>query len=385
MRKILIILLLAIVTITLTFLTLRVMWASRERTDLNVYILNKSVIHPEEAEHKSVVWLLNHYRFTHPERGAYSYRHDYHGFFPIDPKNELFDFRSVRISEVEHYASTLDVAYYVDCYGVYPFEWYKGKSKPTRTQRVYGGLNQNDYLLMKKMLDRGKLVIAEYSLFGSPTNALVRSKTEALLGVKWLGWTGRYFHSFDVSSPNGPPGWMKNLYESQHLGVWPSGGSGIILLNHDGILEVLELGKHIKSRYPEINVTENATSRFGVRQNMPFVQWFEFINPGLNHVPATFTIDVTESGRAVLEGIGLSPSFPAVIEHSGDERFFYFCGNFASNPVQMWTASLAHGKRINNFLYRFRAPQGSRFLNDFYFPLLGGIIKEYANEMGEVQ
>lgn len=63
--------------------------------------------------------------------------------------------KGIRISEVDSFANFFDAAYLADCYGVQSFEWYKGKAQPTISQKVYGGLNQNDYLFIKNMLEKG--------------------------------------------------------------------------------------------------------------------------------------------------------------------------------------------------------------------------------------
>lgn len=372
-------------SLLLIFLILRIIWSFEEKKILNVYILDKTVNTLDRQEHKSFTWLLNNSRFVMPNKKSYSYTKDYYGFFPVDIDNEVFDFKSLRINEVDSYAEAYDIAYYTDCYGVYSFEWYKGKTKPIRSQKVYGGLNQNDYLLLKKMLNTGKLVLAEYNMFSTPTNALVRSKTEDLLGISWSGWSGKYFETLDISEANGPPEWMKNLFESQHMGIWPNDQQGIVLINNDGLIEVLVLEKHIKSRFPIIQSNDNAIERFGLTQNINYEQWFEFINPGNNQVHSSFFIDVTEQGKETLKRIGLSNVFPAVIEGNGDEKYFYFCGDFAENPAKIWNAKLYGGKWMNHFIYRFNQSNRAKFFRYYYTPLLNGILNEYYNSKESMQ
>lgn len=379
MKRIVIIIGICLGTIAFAYFALRAIWSFKDKKVLNIYILNKTVTRYDRHEHKSFTWLLNNARFVMPDMKSYSKTKDYFGFFPVDIENEVFDFKSVRINEVDGYAAAFDVAYYADCYGVHSFEWYKGKTKPIRSQKVYGGLNQNDFLLLKKMLETGKLVLAEYNMFSTPTNALIRSKTESLMDIGWTGWSGRYFPTFDVTSEDGPPEWMKNLFESQHMGVWPADQSGIVLLNNDGLLEVLVMDKHLNSSVPIIESTPEAVSRFGVKEKVPFVQWFEFISPGGNKIPASIKIDVNPEGQKVLSRIGLSATIPAVIEHSGEHKYFYFCGDFAENPAKMWTAKMAGGKSLNHFLTRFGSPEQANFFKYFYSPLTNTILTEYYN------
>lgn len=379
MKKLIYIIILLFAFVVTIYLILRIGWSFNDTKVLNVYILDKTVNTNDRLEHKSFTWLLNNNRYLKPNHKNYSYSKDYYGFFPVDIENEVFDFKSIRINEVETYAENYDVAYYTDCYGVYSFEWYKGKTKPIRSQKVYGGLNQNDYLLMKNMIESGKLIIAEFNMFSTPTNALVRSKTEDLLGISWSGWSGKYFVTLNVDDENGPDEWMKNLYESQHLGVWPNNQSGIVLLNNDGLIEVLVNGKHLNSSLPSIKSTDDMVNRFHVANDIPYEQWFEFIKPGNNKVSSSFNIDATDEGIAIFDKLGLSNSFPAIIEGSSDKKFFYFCGDFAENPVQIGTAKLLGGRWINHFIYRFNASNRANFFRYYYSPLIDGILEEHYN------
>ena len=361
-------------------LSLHIGWRFKDRQVVNVYILDKTVTQHDRPEHKSLVWTLNHNRFVKANGASYSNKNDYFGFFPVDIETETFDFRSIRINEVEEFSNLYDVAYYADCYGVQSFEWYKGKSKPVRSQKVYGGLNQNDYLLLKKMLEKEKLVIAEYNMFSTPTNALVRIKTEELLDLNWRGWAGKYFQSLNVNATNGPPEWMKNLYESQHLGVWPNGKEGIVLINNDGLIEVLAIDEHLKQSIPTIKSTDGAVKRFGVAKEIAYEHWFEIVEPGANTVHAHFAIDVTPEGEEKLKRIGITPSFPAVIEGRNNGWMFYFCGDFAENPTHLWTAKLAGGRGVNHFITRFGATNRAKFFKHYYQPLIKNILNEYAEQ-----
>jgi hypothetical protein len=376
MKKVLTIIGFSLGILFFIYLLLRLIWSFNEKKELNIYILDKTVTRSDRPEHKAFTWLLNNNRYVLPNKKGYSHTKDYYGFFPVNIKDEIFDFKSIRINEVDAYAAVFDVAYYTDCYGVHSFEWYKGKTKPIRSQKVYGGLNQNDYLLIKKMIDNGKLVIAEYNMFSTPTNALVRSKTEALLDISWTSWLGKYFSTLDVGKNGGPPEWMKNLYESQHLGVWPTNKDGIVLLSNDGLIELLIQDIHLNSSLPSIVTQPNEVLRFGVNENVLFEQWFEFINPGQNHVVSYFEMDVNSKGEEVLAKLGLNTVTPAVIM-SPNGTYYYLCGNFAENPVQMWTAKIAGGKWINSFLYQFGAKNRANFFSKYYTPLINTILEEH--------
>ena len=45
----------------------------------------------------------------------------------------------------------------------------RGINKSRKSRKLYGGLNNNDFLLIKEMKDRNKLIILEYNSFDYPT------------------------------------------------------------------------------------------------------------------------------------------------------------------------------------------------------------------------
>ncbi|MDD2548655.1 MAG: hypothetical protein PHD00_01025 [Bacteroidales bacterium] len=357
---------------------LHVIWLVQPKHTLNLYIQDKSVTALDRPEHKSLVWILNHKRITKPNEKMYSNTKDYFGFHPIDIEDNTFNLRNIRINEIDSFAKYYDVAYLTDCYGVHSFEWYKGKTQPIRSQKVYGGLNQNDYLFIKSMLEKGKLVIGEYNMLNAPTNALVRTKTESLLNITWHGWTGKYFSTLNTNRSNGPAEWIKNLYESQHFNEWPANKGGIIILSNDGQIELLAKDEHLNTCLPTIETEHNIASQLGVNSKVPFDHWFEFISAGSNSIVANLNIDVNEKGLAKLKKLGLTPFTPAVIKGSEGNNFYYFCGDFADNPASLWTAKLWGGQWLNKMIYYKKNYARMKFFNDFYAPLIEGILFEQA-------
>lgn len=380
MRRIILIVGMSGLLIVSLYLFLRAKWATTPKKILNILVVDKTVSNYDRTEHKSLFWLLNNKRFVLPNSMAYNYKSDYYGFFPVDIDNEVFEFKSVRINEVDAFAAAYEAMYLADCYGVYSFEWYKEKKNIIRSQKIYGGLTQNDYLLMRKMLEKGKLVIAEHSLFGAPTNSLTRSKTESLLGVNWLGWAGKYFETLNVNEPNGPPEWMKNLYEAQHKGFWPENAEGIVLVSNDGLIELLQQGIHLKMAFPMLVSANDIQKKYGVTESIAFDQWFEFVNALGNEIVSSFYLNVNPEGQSVLNRLGLTSSFAAVIKGK-NQNYYYFCGDFTDNPCSMFTAKLAGGATLNGFFLNFTNSQGAKFFRKFYSPLVENILNEYYTSL----
>ncbi|BDX39530.1 hypothetical protein CYCD_28850 [Tenuifilaceae bacterium CYCD] len=358
-------------------LSLYLVWSLKPKQKLNIYILDKTVVLKDRPEHKAFVWLLNQNGYVGPDGKPYSASRDYWGFFPIDLPNQIFDFKAIRINEVDTYAAVYDAAYYTDCYGVYSFEWYKNIAQPIHSSKVFGGLNQNDYLLLKKMKEDGKLIIGEYNMFSTPTNALIRSKAEALFNLMWTGWSGKVYTNLDPNLPNGPAEWIPKLYESQHLKPWPKQSKGIVLISNDGLIDVLEQKESLKSLLPQIESTPTGQKKLGLPGKVAYSGWFEFIVPSVTAtIHANYKLDLTPAGVDQLGKIGLSDKFPAIIQAQENEPTFYFAGDFAENQVISATARMAGGKFLNRLFSKEN--EKFKFFDQFYTPLIENILDDYS-------
>lgn len=370
-----------VVLAIVAYFALRLIWCFQPKHEVNVFILDKTVTQASCPEHSSFIWILNNLRIVKPDKSAYKVKTDYMGFFPIDIEEEIFDFKTVRINQIETFAETNDMAYYTDCYGVLAFEWYKNfKPQKAPTSKVYGGLNQNDFLLLKKMNDLRKLVVGEYNMLGSPTNALIRNKVEKLFNIEWSGWTGKCFFNLDPNGADGPAEWMPKLYESQHLKPWPVDGQGIVLINNDGLIDVLLLGDDLNSPIPTISITDEQQNRYRLPKETSYTGWFEFVTEGSEAlVPATYRLNITAEGANHLAKIGVLANFPAIVQARADEPTFYFAGDFADNPSGRVFSKIYGGKYVNQ-LFAGDGYQKSFFAN-FYYPLIKGLIVDYCPNM----
>ena len=355
------------------------MWFFKAERLLNVYILDKTVPTTERTEHKSFNWILNHNRYLKPNGELYNTEKDYYGFFPLNSKSQEFDFKSVRIHEIEDVANTYDMLYYTDTYGVYYNEWYKKGTKDVKhSQKVYGGLNQNDYLLLKEMKKQKKLVITEFNLYNAPTNGLIREKVEDLFNLNWSGWTGKYYSSLDTADGKKFPPWIVNLYMEQNNNQWPFKNAGIVLVHKFGTIAILEQGIHLCEEIPFILAKKETIDRFGVPEKVHYPQWFDITFSGnQNDVLANFKIHINEKGDSILRHYNLKSVFPAVIEHTGDYNFYYFGGDFAENNVISKTAFFEGYHNIVSFFNTSNYKNTDKFYWQFYLPMMTTILDEY--------
>jgi hypothetical protein len=383
MNKKLLTLLITVGILILTLFGSWLMWFLKTEKVLNVYILDKTVPTIERTEHGSFNWLLNHDRYKKSNGDLYNINKDYYGFFPLNSKSQEFDFKSVRIHEIEEIAETYDMLYYTDTYGVYYNEWYKkGTQDVKHTQKVYGGLNQNDYLLLKEMKEQNKLIITEFNLYNAPTNGLIREKVEELFGLNWSGWTGKYFSSLDSTNGGNFPRWIVNLYQEQNNNQWPFKNAGIVLVHKFGTIAILEQGTHLNQEVPFILANQEMIDRFGVPETVHYPQWFDIsFTSDKNNVLANFKIHVNSSGDSLLRHYNLKPVFPAVVEHTTDYKFYYFGGDFAENSINSKSAYFEGYHNLASLFNGSNYNSTNKFYWQFYVPMMSTILENYYKEL----
>ena len=360
-----------------------VRWAFQEKKPMDIIILDKTVPTPERINHKSLTWILTNDRITKKSGGSYSFRKDYFGFVPTRPLREkLWDQRNLKLPEIMDIVEKSDVLYYTDTYGVFFNDWYKGINKSRRSRRLYGGLNNTDYLYLMEMQNRGKLCILEYNTFDYPTPDLERYKTKERLGIEFKGWTGKYFQTLDTAAKGNEdfPIWMTGMYRKQYRLPWNFTKAGVVFLKGSNII-VLEEGTHLKNAVPVIKTDSVMAKKYGVISKVGFDGWFDVIDPLKNNVISTYNLETSAAGDTLLFENFLSNQFPAVITDTAKQRTWYFCGDFAANHVQIWTAKLRGYEKLKGILYSEKENDMRRFFWLYYKPLVSGIINDYYNSV----
>ena len=354
-------------------------WGLSSGRPLNIIIVNKTVLSLERKEHRALFWFLIHEKYTKPDGKAYNMNGDYFGFHPIRPeKSRKYVINRVKLTEIDKLASDNDMAYFADTYGVFFNEWYRGRNINDKGTLIEGGLNNNDYLLIKKMHDLKKLIIAEYNFFARPTDDLVRRRAEDLLGLSWSGWTGKYFSNLNMEKNKTLPIWIVDLYNNRNQKDWDFKGPGIVLINEiTKDIIVLEGDKHLEIAEPEIQTTEYGKSNFNIPENVNFCQWFEITYSETNNIVAEFKIHINMEGKPLLDQYNLPSRFPAVIESVDGSPFYYFSGDFTEYPVKMFTAKLAGINLLKGLFYSDKPSSPSKFYWTYYQPLLKEILEDY--------
>jgi hypothetical protein len=361
------------------------LWSFQAKKPMGIIIVDKTVPSLERVKHKSFNWILTNDRFVKKEnKSNYSFRKDYYGFVPTRPvKEKLWDKNEYRLADLAELPVKSDAIYITDTYGVFFNDWYQGINKSRKSRKLYGGLNNNDNLLIKEMKDRNKLVILEYNTFDYPTSEYESYRIQQdRLGIKFSGWTGKYFFTLDTAAKGNEdfPIWMTSMYRKQYRKPWNFSKPGIVLLRDKAII-VLEEGSQLSSSLPVIHTDSAYCAKWGLPETVTFDHWFDIIDPLQNTVISKFKIETTAIADTLLMEYGLTNEFPAVVMDPVAQRTFYFSGDFATNPVPMWISRFKGADKLKGILYSKKTEDTRRFFWLYYKPLIEGIFNDYYNSL----
>ncbi len=376
-----------IIAILLLPLWMFLLWRFSPRRMMVMAIIDKTVLNKDAQEHVSLNWVLNQEKFTKGDRQLYQPGRDYYGFFPEgDQKYRLKGLERFTESQLDQLSTEARAAYVTDAYGIYRNEWYKKGDDKERSGMIYGGMSPQDLYLLRKMKEHHKLIITEFNCMGSPTAHPVRISFEKLFGIRWTGWVGRYFDSFDTTVNRELPAWLVRNYRQQHEGQWPFTQSGIAFVHVNEKVVILENKTDLDNELPQIRASEEGRAHYGLPSKIKYPFWFDIIDidTSFNHAVAHFSIDATNKGKAILDHYGVPLRFPAVTAHiNKDYRFFYFSGDFCDNPVAMSSSYFKGIGFFKWFMYNKYDPQERKsFFWAFYRPVVTTILNDYYSLPG---
>jgi hypothetical protein len=376
MKKTLLIIIaiLAIILVLPVFNLIR--WALQTKKPLEIITVDKTVPTLEREKHKSFTWILTNERFVKKSNKSYSYIKDYYGFSPTRPLREHGSKKNdYRLSDILTLAENNDALYITDTYGISFNDWYEGINKSRKSRKIYGGLNNNDNLLIKEMKDRKKLVILEYNTFDYPTGEFESVRVQERLGIKFTGWTGRYYKKLDTTG-NDFPIWMTAMYRKQYKKPWKFTKPGVVLLSDKQII-VLEQGTHLTDPMPHIITDSLNGNKWSLPPSVAFDQNFDIIDPNGSNVLSKFRLQTNAAGDTLLANYFLSNEFPAVTQDSETQRTYYFSGDFAHIDIPFWTARFKGVDKISGIFYSRKTDDSRRFFWHYYRPLMNGILTDY--------
>lgn len=360
-------------------------WFIQEKKQIKILIYDMTVPYKERDEHKSLSWILINQKYTTYDQ-MNQVNENYKGFFPQGNfKFITKDFAKLSREEVLQAADSLDMVYYTDTYGVYSNEWYGEYGEMMineRSSKIYGGLNNNDILLLQRLKDSGKLILAEFNFMASPTTRSLRQEAEKLLDVKWTGWVGRYYDPLDTIVNQDIPIWARRLYKKQYGKPWDFHQPGVLFVHEDGRIVILEMDKTLSEEVPWIYTSQYGIQKYGLPQEITYPYWFDILESGeSNRVVSKYKIYTNETGRKMLADNGIPDNFPCVIENR-EKNYYYFAGDFCDNPIYMESARFSGLSLYNKFFYdKYNFINRTPFFWNFFRPMVTNILDDYYKNL----
>lgn len=357
---------------------MRLAWTMRPAQVVEPFILDKTVPDTSYVNHHAIHWLLQHEKYTTPSGDAFEAARDYYGFFPQSRRQYTTrDLEGYSSNRIQALAEQVDFAYFSDLYGVHRSEGYAFEGT---TAYGYGGLQREELSFLQALQERDKLIIAEFNLVASPTRPYLREQAEQLFGFTWTGWVGRAFASLERSYP-ALPDWLPEQYQAQSGAPWSFSNPGFVLIHESGKLLVLEQGRHLAEPWPVLEPTPTAQTTYNLPAQTPYAYWFDVVIPHETYrTLATYRLQPTAAGAALLEANNLSSVFPAIVAApQGAAPTFYFAGDFAdTRPLEPRHAQLRGVDTFSSFLYTTDDPADrTRFFWTFYKPLVTTLLDQY--------
>lgn len=343
-------------------------WYVKKPKLIDAVIVDKTVPNTSFREHKGLMWILNNLKIFDRISGApFLYDRDYYGFFPLD--SHSYDIRNL-----PQKLEPPDLIYLADTYGVYDEDFYTENLKGNRSKIIYGGISAEEVKSIKNALGKSTLLIAEFNTFATPTDKQARELMEEMLGVKWSGWTGRYFP--DLSSTNNEvPGWLIRNYEEQYKTKWNFKGPGFALVDTGDRVIILREGIEVGTDLMKIVFDDVYASRFNVENNTRYYYWFDILEPlSGTTVMARYRMDTTESGKNLLAKFGLKDNFPAVIFNNKYCPTYYLAGDYSDNSEVPFYWNSSSIKFLRNLITSDNKGNPDNFFWNVYYPLLARIL-----------
>lgn len=363
------------------------MWKISASTQLNIFIMDKTVASSKCPEHSAFNGVLSHEKYVKENSKLYSMVEDYFGFFPKEKSVfSIRDLEKYSDKKLDSLADLYSMAYYTDTYGLTKNEWSGKKEQSAFSMKLYGGLDDNDLNFLAKMKEKNKLIIAEFNFLAKPTTDAVRVKAESLMNINWTGWTGKYFADLETTEDSEIPGWIVSLYEIQNQGMWPFKKSGIIFVNNFTLkIVVLENIKDLDFDAPKIITSKSGQESYDIPYETAFSGWFDITYPtiGSQEIISYFRITTNKHGDSVMIKNKLPRVFPAIIKNKPG-NIYYFCGDFSDNTVNLQFAKFACIPGIARFLSdKNNISDPSSFYWNFYYPMMKSILNDYYKTLNK--
>lgn len=362
----------------------RFLWQEQATRSLPLLIVDKTVPDQSYREHAGLIWSLNHFKIQPPEGQSWRLDRDYLGFTPPPPGQAPPKQGPKLRAEDLKGKKWLFIA---DSYGVYRQDFRlaeqeahdKELDSPDYSQKIYGGFDGDEISVIENFVAQGGHLWGEFNTFASPTHGQERERLEEVLGVEWSGWAGRYFEHLENTEE--VPAWARRNWKRHHGSTWDFRGPGWMLVHEDSRIEVLQEGPDIAAKGLKIHLQNPHPLLKNCYDRVPFYYWFDILKPLKNtQVLAQYELELSDSGRQILNQAGIPAQFPALLMASEKPLRLYFAGDASDAKLDHGSYKLK-GRMYWKSLGRLQETsiEQRAFFWEFYLPLIHNIIDRLSS------
>lgn len=372
-------------------------WYIAPELELKLAVVDKTVPFEDRREHRGLYWLFEQNKIVDPSKPLgeqyYDYREDYTGYDPnYDrgnkpqgvPQNSKATL--LKPSDLED----RNVLYLADTYGVYEADYTQFEDESAHTKhspKIFGGLEESEVEAAEYFASEGKLIIAEFNTFASPTPKGLAERMEAVLGVTWTRWIGRYFTDF--SNEKDVPYWLYQIYDGSS--EWEKQGkvdledetTAAFVLVVDESDEFIFLwddediaGASAVTFVPRIEFMDGDVMQ-GTKPS-PITYWIELLYPNEGtETLADYEFNLTAKGQGKMAAHNLKLTWPSITRLKKNYTAYYLVGDMSDFDKAMGSPRTRLTLHINRNYYGKATAKGSQaymYWNGYY-PFLTNVLR----------
>ena len=147
---------------------------------------------------------------------------------------------------------------------------------------------------------------------------------------------------------------------------------------------VLEHIVNLNAEVPFILTKKAERERYNIPKSMKYPFWFDIVQTSRsNKVISFYDLKVNAAGLKILSDNNIPSQFPAIIEHYRDDyKFYYFCGDFADNPISQAGSYFKGSTYFRKLFYNDDiAAERVSFFWEFYRPMVTTILQDYHEDL----
>lgn len=119
---------------------------------------------------------------------------------------------------------------------------------------------------------------------------------------------------------------------------------------------------------------------YNLPEKVYYPYWFDIVTTGSeNDVVSEFKLNTTLEGDSILNEYRLEETFPAVLSHTENYRFYYFAGDFADNTIKTSLAYFSGVQLVGQVFNSKKDANSRQFFWKYYNPLIKNILNTASN------